>query len=360
VIARVPIRGFRGLVADTPRLVPAPDVRAQITERLEELYATCTPMEEGEVAHYYESGRGYYGPAEAGEERDRFAICVATADGELFGAGDRDFAFPLQSISKVFSYALALADHSREDVLARVGVEPSGDSFNSITFDERNRRPHNPMVNAGALVTVDLVRGASHERKLERLLGVIRTCVGSHDLHVHEPTLSRETRTADRNRATAYLMRAEGMLTGNVEKLLELYLGQCSVHVNTAQLAIAGATLANGCVNPFTGERALPRNRVRDLLSVMHTCGMYDAAGEWAYEVGVPAKSGVSGAILAVVPGKAGIGVYSPGLDVYGNSVRGQRVCKEISARHGLHVFATDSEDAMLGAADPRPEPTGA
>jgi glutaminase len=334
--------------------VPAPAVREQIKERLDALFATCTTVEKGDVVQYYESGRGYYGAEEAGEERDHFAICVATADGELFGVGDQDLAFPLHSISKVFSHALALTDHTREDVLARVGVEPSGDSFNSIVFDERHRRPHNPMVNAGALVTVDLVRGANAERKLERLLGMIGTCVGSHELEVDEPTLSREMRTADRNRATAYLMRAEGMLAGDVEKLLELYLSQCSVHVTTAQLAIAGATLANGCVNPFTGERALPRNRVRDLLSVMHTCGMYDAAGEWAYDVGLPAKSGVSGGILAVVPGKAGIGVYSPGLDVYGNSGRGLKVCKDISDRHGLHVFATEGEDAILGEAEPR------
>ncbi len=256
-------------------------------------------------------------------------------------------------MSKVFAYALALADNSREKVLARVGVEPSGDSFNSIVFDERNHRPHNPMVNAGALVTTDLVHGGTAERKVERILDVMRTCAGDESLDVDERTFVRELRGADRNRATAYLMRAEEMLRGDVEELLALYLRQCSVHVTCSQLAVMAATLAHGCTNPFSHEQALPRSRVRDLLSTMYTCGMYDAAGQWAYSIGFPAKSGVSGAILAVVPGKLGIAVYSPGLDDYGNSVRGVSVCEAISKRFGLHVFATEGEDAMLGRGQP-------
>ncbi len=336
--------------------MPIPDIRAQVSERLEDLYNRHLPVDARRVDRYYESGRGYYPPAEAGAERDRFAICLATVDGELYEVGDHDRPFPLHSLSKVFAYALALADHRREDVLARVGVEPSGDAFNSMTFDERHHRPHNPMVNAGALVTTDLVRGASAARKIERLLGIMRICAGNRDLDVDKVTFAREIRTADRNRAAAYLMRAEGMLAGDVEELLALYLRQCSVHVTCAQLAVMAATLANGCANPITGERPLPRSRIRDLLSVMYTCGMYDAAGEWAYEIGVPAKSAVSGAILAVVPGKMGIAVYSPGLDAYGNSVRGVSVCKEMAARLGLHVFATEDEDALLGAGTPAPE----
>jgi glutaminase len=156
-------------------------------------------------------------------------------------------------------------------------------------------------------------------------------------------------RTADRNRATAYLMRSNGMISGDVESILALYLQQCSVQVTCRDLAVMAATLSNGCVNPITGERALPLHHVRELLSVMHSCGMYDAAGQWAFDVGVPAKSGVSGGIMAVAPGKGGIAVFSPGLDAYGNSVRGIGVCREISERLGLHVFATEAEDALLG-----------
>jgi glutaminase len=333
--------------------MPSRPTRAQIEERLQELHSRHLSLDEALVDRYYESGRGYYPPSEAGEERDRFAICLVTVDGEVYSAGDHEFPFPLHSISKVFAYALALADHTREAILERVGVEPSGDTFGSLVFDERHHRPHNPMVNAGALVATDLVGGSTPERKFERLLAVMRTCAGDEALEVDSRTLAREVRGADRNRAAAYLMRAEAMLVGDVEETLELYLRQCSVHVTCAQLAAMAATLANGCVNPLTGERALPRSRVRDLLSVMYTCGMYDAAGQWAYDVGVPAKSGVSGGIIAVVPGKMGIGVYSPGLDEYGNSVRGVGVCREISERLGLHVFATEDEDAMLGSAAP-------
>lgn len=333
--------------------MPSREVHAQIRERLEELYGRHIAVDDERLDHYYESRRGDYAPDAAGEERDRFAICLATVDGEVYETGDHDLRFSLHSISKVFAYALALADNAREEVLARVGVEPSGDPYNSITFDERHHRPHNPMVNAGALVTSDLVRGDGTAQKFARILAFVRSCAGDETLDVDEEGFAHELRGADRNRATAYLMRAEGMFAGDVEEMLELYLRQCSVQVTCTQLAVIGATLANGGVNPRTGERALARERIRDLLSVMYTCGMYDAAGQWAYEIGVPAKSGVAGAILAVVPGKMGIGVYSPGLDSYGNSVRGVSVCREISAALGLHVFATEDEDALLGPAAP-------
>jgi glutaminase len=326
----------------------------EIKERLEDLYRRTLPVDSGAVASFYESERGYYGPESAGDERDRFGISLARTDGEVFSVGDALQPFPLQSIAKVFVYGLALADRGREAVLERVGVEPSGDAFDSIIFDERNHRPHNPMVNAGALVTSDLVRGTHPEEKLARILALLRLSAANEDLDVDQRTFEREMRGADRNRATAYLMRSQSMLDGDVEAILALYLQQCSVMVTCRDLAVMAATLANGCANPLTRERVLPRDRVRDVNSVMYTCGMYDAAGQWTYDVGLPAKSGVSGAILAVVPGKGGIGVYSPGLDAYGNSVRGIRVCEEISDRLGLHVFATEDEDAMLGSSVPQ------
>lgn len=325
----------------------------QIERRLEDLYRRHLPLDEGSVISYYDAARGYYGPESAGDEQDRFAICVASIDGQVFEAGDSQLAFPLQSIAKVFAYGLALADRGRQRVLERVGVEPSGDAFDSIIFDERNHRPHNPMVNAGALVTSDLVHGSDLDEQLARILALLRLCAANDDLEVDQRTFQREMRGADRNRATAYLMRSQAMLEGDVEAILGLYLQQCSVGITCRDLAVMAATLANGCANPLSGERALPRACVRDVVSVMYTCGMYDAAGQWTYDVGLPAKSGVSGGILVVVPGKGGIGVYSPGLDAYGNSVRGVKVCEEISDRMGLHVFATDDEDAMLGTPTP-------
>jgi glutaminase len=328
--------------------MPTPEISRQIEERLDELYQRHLSVDEGRVHSFYEPGRGSFGADEAGDLADRFGICLATIDGELYGAGDDDARFPLQSISKVFAYAVALEDHGREEVLRHVGVEPSGDAFNSIVFDERHNRPYNPMVNAGALVATDLVRGGDAAEKAERIVKAMRVYAGGDHLEVDLEVVERELQVADQNRATAYLMRGQGMIGGDVEGALTGYLKHCSVAVTCRDLATMGATLANGGVNPVTGERAISRGGVRDVLSVMHTCGMYDAAGQWAFDVGVPAKSGVSGGILAVIPGKLGIAVYSPGLDEYGNSVRGINVCTEISDRLGLHVFATEDDDSLL------------
>jgi glutaminase len=330
--------------------MPSQEIRARVDRRLEELYRRHLSLHDDEVEGYYESGVGYHRPEIPGAEQKSFSICLATTDGEVFVAGDHDLPFALQSISKSFVYELALEACGRERVLARVGVEPSGDAFNSIVFDERPNRPFNPMVNAGGLATTNLVGdGDAAEPALARILDVLRRYAGNGDLEVDEDVFEAEMRTADRNRATAYLMRSEGMLEGDVEATLALYLRQCSVRVTCRELALMAATLANGGVNPATGERAFGSRHLRDILSVMYTCGMYDFAGEWAYRVGIPPKSGVSGGVLAVVPGKLGLGVYSPGLDAYGNSVRGTAVCEEISERLGLHVFADHREDALLG-----------
>jgi glutaminase len=330
--------------------MPSQEIRARVDRRLEELYRRHLSLHDDEVEGYYESGVGYHRPEIPGAEQKSFSICLATMDGEVFVAGDHDLPFALQSISKSFVYELALEACGHERVLARVGVEPSGDAFNSIVFDERHNRPFNPMVNAGGLATTNLVGdGDAAEPALARILDVLRRYAGNGDLEVDEDVFEAEMRTADRNRATAYLMCSEGMLEGDVEATLALYLRQCSVRVTCRELALMAATLANGGVNPATGERAFGSRHLRDILSVMYTCGMYDFAGEWAYRVGIPAKSGVSGGVLAVVPGKLGLGVYSPGLDAYGNSVRGTAVCEEISERLGLHVFADHREDALLG-----------
>ena len=330
--------------------MPTQEIRQRVNQQLEELYRRHLSLHDHEIAIYYNSGFGYSKPEQGAEaEQKPFAISLATMDGEVFNAGDHGQPFALQSISKVFAYGLALEAHGRDRVLERVGVEPSGDAFNSIVFDERNNRPYNPMVNAGALATTNLVEGGdTTELALERILDAFRRYAGNQSLEVDEDTFEAEMRTADRNRATAYLMRSDGMLAGDVEVTLALYLRQCSINVTSRDLVVMAATLANGGANPITGEQALTPRYARDVLSVMHTCGMYDFAGQWAYQIGIPAKSGVSGGIMAVVPGKLGIGVFSPGLDAHGNSVRGIKVCEEISERLGLHIFAHDAEDALF------------
>ena len=325
----------------------------QIDQRLRELHDRHVDVVPERIACYYTPGRGFQAAGAEPVERQPFAIAVRTLDGELHEVGDTATAFALQSISKVFGYALALEEHGRDYVLERVGVEPSGDAFNSIVVDERNSRPFNPMVNAGALVVCDMIGGRDHAEQLERSLAALRAYAANPALEVDAATLAAELGDADRNRAILYLMRSQGMVHGDVEATLRLYLEQCSVRVTAGDLATMGATLANGGTNPASGERVLCRERVRDVLSVMFTCGMYDYAGEWAFDVGLPAKSGVSGGIVCVIPGKMGVAVLSPGLDPYGNSIRGIDVCREISERLGAHVFAGDDEDALIGTSAP-------
>src|SRR5918997_1116845 len=232
--------------------MPTPANDQNVAERLEELYRRHLLVGEEDVASYYGSGRGYYEPELAAEERDLFSICIVRTQGDAYQTGVHDRPFALQSISKVFVYGLALADHGRDYVLKHGGVEPSGDAFNSIVFDERNNRPYNPMVNAGALVTTDLVRGRDPAEKFERILASLRIYAGNESLAVDEDTFEAEMRTADRNRATAYLMRSNGMVSGDVESILALYLRQCSVQVTCSDLAVMAATLSNGGGNPLT------------------------------------------------------------------------------------------------------------
>jgi glutaminase len=200
------------------------------------------------------------------------------------------------------------------------------------------------MINSGALVAAYMVAGDSVEEKVTRILARLRAFTGVPDLVVDADLLDDQLAAADRNLAISYLMRSLGMISGGIEDNLAVYLSMCSVRVTTSELSTLGATLANGGVNPLTGERALDTRHVRDVVSVMMTCGMYDATGEWATDVGIPAKSGVSGGIVAVMPGRLGLATYSPGLDEHGNSVRGQAVFRELSERYGLHMFSSPDQ----------------
>lgn len=280
-----------------------------------------------------------------------FAISIVTVDGQIFQVGDCQQTFTIQSISKVFTYGMALADHGRETLLTKVGVEPTGDPFNSlIRLDEDSKRPDNPMVNAGAIATTSLIKGNGPTDRLNRLLQMFRRYVG-HDVFIDMPVFMSERDTGHRNRAIAHLMLNFGMIDKNIDEALDLYFQQCSVLVNCQDLAVMAATLAHKGVNPLTQEQAIEPDYVKDILSVMYTCGMYDFAGEWAYKVGLPAKSGVSGGIMAVVPNLAGIAVFSPLLDDYGNSIRGRQVLEALSQQLGLHLFDLSMGGCGLRAA---------
>jgi glutaminase len=303
---------------------------APFRNTLQELHAKYRVLNEGKVADYI--------PELALANPNWFGISVVTVDGQVYDVGDCQQTFSVQSVSKPFVFGLALEDHGRDAVLNKVGVEPTGEAFNAIVLDEKSNRPFNPLVNAGAIATADLVQGKDFSERIKRLIGMFSRYVG-HEVFVDNSIFMSERTTGHRNRAIAHLMLNFGMVSDKVEESLELYFQQCSVLVTAHDLAVMGASLANAGVNPVTKQRAIDRQYVKDVLSVMLTCGMYDYAGEWAYRVGLPAKSGVGGGICAVVPGKAGIGIFSPLLDARGNSVRGIKVCEELSSRFGLHAF---------------------
>jgi glutaminase len=303
---------------------------APFRSTLNDLYEKYRGIGDGKVADYI--------PELALADPNWFAISVVTVDGQTFDVGDHQQLFSIQSVSKPFMFGLALEDHGREEVLKKVGVEPTGEAFNAIVLDEVSNRPFNPLVNAGAIATADLVRGKDFADRIKRTLAMFNRYIGR-EVHIDNAIFLSERTTGHRNRAISHLMLNFGMVTEQIPDSLELYFQQCSILVNAHDLAVMGATLANAGVNPVSKERALDRQYVKDVLSVMLTCGMYDYAGEWAYRVGLPAKSGVGGGICAVVPGRCGIGIFSPLLDPRGNSVRGIKVCEELSQRFGLHSF---------------------
>ncbi len=306
---------------------------------LNDLYDKYRSLNDGAVADYI--------PELTLVKPEWFGICVITADGQTFEVGECDQLFTIQSISKAFVFGLALEDHGREYVHSKVNVEPTGEAFNSIVLDEATNRPYNPMVNAGAIATADLIRGANATERLKRVLAMFKRYTGrDHDINV--PVFLSEKATGFRNRAMAYLMLNFGMVSDKIDETLDLYFQQCSILVTARDLAMLAATLANGGVNPVTQERALDEHYVQDVISVMLTCGMYDASGEWCYRVGIPAKSGVGGGITAVVPGKLGIGTFSPLLDAKGNSVRGIKVCQDLSQDFGLHLFNAAEPERKL------------
>ena len=308
------------------------DARAvsPIQRYLEELHQHHAARCDGQVATYI--------PELAHADPDHFGICLATSDGYVYEVGDTQSPFTIQSISKPFAYGLALGDRGRARVLEKVGVEPSGEAFNSIRLAADSGRPLNPMVNAGAIATTSLVAGDSAGDRLHRLLATLSLYAGR-PLELDQDVYRSERETGHRNRAIAHLLRNFSILEDEPEGPLDLYFQQCSISVTCRDLSLMAATLANGGVHPLTRERAIRGELVSSVLSVMATCGMYDYAGEWLYEIGIPAKSGVSGGVLAVLPGQLGIGVYSPRLDARGNSVRGVAVCRDLSRDFELHFL---------------------
>ncbi|HPX37802.1 MAG TPA: glutaminase A [Mycobacterium sp.] len=322
---------------------------AELVQRyLDDIVAEYAGVPDGALADYI--------PELTDVDPGRFGLTLSASDGYLYASGDAHAEFTIQSISKPFTYALALESVGQEAVDAKIGVEPSGDAFNEISVDEKTKTPKNAMINAGAIAAVSLVPGANPDERFARIRDFYSACAGR-PLELDEQVYRSEKATGNRNRAIAYMLTSFGVLDDDPDEVLDVYFRQCSLRVDSVDLARMAATLAGGGANPQTGRRVMDAKVVQRTLSVMVTCGMYNGAGDWVSAVGMPAKSGVGGGILAVLPGQLGIGVYSPLLDGRGNSVRGVLVCRALSERLGLHFLNVSRESratmrAVYQAAD--------
>ena len=303
---------------------------SQLEQVVQSIYQKYRDFDDGAVATYI--------PELAKANPKHFGICLATVDGRVIHAGDWEQEFTIQSICKPFAFQMALEAIGRDETLRRVGVEPSGDAFNSIELDPKTMRPFNPMINAGAIAISSLIKKNPSEAGIQAFVEKMQMAAGRR-LRIDADVLASEAATGNRNRAIAYLMLNFGIIDEDVSHTLHQYFSQCSLLVNCQDLAMMAATLANMGSNPVTHEQVFDFRYIRDVLTVMFTCGLYDHAGEWAYRVGMPAKSGVAGGMLAVVNRQLGIAVYSPRLDAKGNSVRGILACRDLASELGLHAF---------------------
>lgn len=300
---------------------------------VDEAYRACLPDDAGTVADYI--------PALAAADPRLFGVCVVDTTAGEHAAGDADVAFSVQSISKAFVYALVAEALGHQPVLDRVGVNNTGLPFNSVIAVELNDgHPMNPMVNAGALATTALLPGSTPEAQWDLLHDGLSRFAGRR-LEVDQEVYTSESRTNARNKAIARLLQSYGRIDADPLTVVDLYTRQCALLVTARDLAVMGATLADGGVNPLTGDQVVSAQVCRDTLAVLSATGMYEQSGEWLFEIGMPAKSGVSGGIVAIAPGKGGIGTFSPRLDPAGNSVRGRRVTRYLSRALGLNIFAS-------------------
>lgn len=306
---------------------------AYVQARIEDAHARYADLDDGEVADYI--------PALASASPNLFGVCIAGVDGGLFGVGDIDVPFSIQSVSKPFVFALVCDAIGHEAAREKLGVNSTGLPFNSVMALELSEdRTLNPMVNPGAIATTSLVPGANADEQWAFIVDGLSRFAGR-PLVVDDDVFASEMATNLRNQGIAHLLDSYGRLYADPDESTAVYTRQCSLLVTARDLAVMGATLADGGVNPQTGERVIEARHCKRVLAVLATAGLYENTGDWLYEVGLPGKSGVSGGIVTVAPGKGGLGTYSPPLDEAGNSVRGQRATKHLSETLGLNLFAS-------------------
>jgi glutaminase len=307
---------------------------------LEKVLVEVREHDAGEPASYI--------PELAEADPDLLAFGVVGPRGRVMTVGDDSAEFTIQSMSKPFVLALALENLGRDAMLARVGAEPSGEPFNAISLEAGTGRPANPMVNAGAIATTSLIPGADIDERTGHVVAMMSAFAGR-SLWVDESVYASESATGDRNRALAHLLKSYGVIEGSVHDAVETYFRQCSVLVTVRDLAVMAATLAFGGLNPVTGDRVVSERVARDVTSIMASCGMYDFSGEWMLRVGLPAKSGVSGGVMAVAPSQFGVAAFSPRLDAHGNSVRASAIVEILSDRFGMHLLELHESLAAPG-----------
>jgi glutaminase len=310
--------------------LPPPE---QVERLIAEAHARYRDLDDGTVADYI--------PALGRVNPGLFGIAAVGVHGNVFSAGDVDHPFSIQSVSKPFVFALACDALGAEEVRQKVGVNATGLPFNSVMAVELNAdRTMNPMVNAGAIATTSLVPGATAEEKWRFIQDGLSRFAGRR-LALDEEVYRSEAETNLRNRGIAKLLEGYGRMYFDALEATDIYTMQCSLNVTARDLAVMGATLADGGVNPVTGERVIAAEHCSRVLAALATAGLYERSGDWLYEIGLPGKSGVSGGIFTVSPGKGALGTFAPRLDAAGNSIKGQRVTKFLSERLGLNLFAS-------------------
>lgn len=315
-------------------------MKTPVPDYLQHVLTVCQDNDQGALADYI--------PELAAVDPNKFALALTTVDGTIYSTGDDEIEFTMQSMSKPFAYALALQHLGISAVLEKVGVEPSGEAFNQISLDKETNLPKNPMINSGAITTHSLIpvqKGISRAECLRRFLSEL----AGRQLEFDKQVYKSEVKTAFRNLSIGYMLRTVGVLDSDPVEIVNGYIKQCAIKVTVKDLANICSVLANGGVQAKTGKQLLERDVVRQVLSVMMTCGMYDAAGDWLTTVGIPAKSGVSGGIIGVLPGQVGIVVFSPKIDEHGHSVRGVDIFERLSRDMGLHLMeGTPSAQTIL------------
>jgi len=310
--------------------LPGPEI---VTKLLEDAYQQFRSNADGENSNVY--------PALAGVSRDLFGICVVGTTGRVFGVGDIEHEFSIMSVSKPFVFALVCQERGAEELRAKIGVNATGLPFNSLTAVETSATGRtNPMVNAGAIATTSLVPGANADAQWRFLHEGLSRFAGR-TLQLNQEVFASATETNFRNRSIAWLLETRNSIYCDPLLATDLYTRQCSLNVSAKDLAIMGATLADGGVNPITKERVVDPIVCHYALAVMTVAGMYETSGDWLYEIGLPGKSGIGGGIVTVSPGKGGLGTFAPPLDAAGNSVKGQLVAKYLSRRLGMDLFVS-------------------